>query len=244
MYVLKRDGRKEPVKYDKITERINKLVYGLNPDFIDATSIAQKVIGGVYPGVTTSELDGGYRGKWFTRKEAAGGRVGGERVERERAVTSCSVFDGTGNSRKRPARAIFPRPPPNPGPTPLTPTELAAETAAYMSTLHPDFSKLAARISISNLHKNTLKSFSENVKVLRANVHPKTKEPAPLVSEAFYNTVMKHAEKLDSAIVYSRDFEYDYFGYKTLERSYLLRVNDKVGCGEGMGPSCWSRRDH
>ena len=97
-----------------------------------------------------------------------------------------------------------------------------------MSTLHPDFSKLAARISISNLHKNTLGSFSENVKILRANVHPRTKEPAPLVSETFYNTVMKNAKELDAAVVYSRDFEYDYFGYKTLERSYLLRVNDKV----------------
>ena len=104
-----------------------------------------------------------------------------------------------------------------------------------MSTLHPDFSKLAARISISNLHKNTLSSFSENVKILRANVHPRTKEAAPLVSEKFYNTVMANAEVLDAAINYKRDFEYDYFGYKTLERSYLLRVHDKV---RGLASCC------
>jgi ribonucleoside-diphosphate reductase subunit M1 len=126
MFVVKRDGRKEVVHFDKITSRINKLVYGLDPVHVDATIISQKVIQGVYPGVTTVELD-----------------------------------------------------------------ELAAQTAASCATKHPDFSTLAARISVSNLHKQTSKIFSEVVERLRNNVHPKTKQPAPLVSEEVYNIVME-----------------------------------------------------
>lgn len=163
MFVIKRDGRKEEVKFDKITARIAKLCYGLNPQYVDAVQISQKVVAGVYPGVTTSELD-----------------------------------------------------------------ELAAETAAYSATNHPDFSRLAARISISNLHKNTNKSFSDNIELFYRNVHEKNGQPAPLIADDVYEIVMKHKDALNSAIIHDRDFEYDYFGFKTLERSYLLRVNGEV----------------
>ncbi|GLD96744.1 hypothetical protein PINS_up005427 [Pythium insidiosum] len=163
MYVVKRDGRREDVKFDKITARITKLCYGLNADFVDPIKISQKVVAGVYPGVTTSELD-----------------------------------------------------------------ELAAETAAYCATQHPDFSKLAARISISNLHKNTNKLFSENIELFYQNKHEKTGLPAPLIAEDVYQIIMEHKDRLNSAIIHDRDFEYDYFGFKTLEKSYLLRVGGKV----------------
>lgn len=163
MYVKKRDGRQEEVKFDKITARIKKLCYGLNPQFIKPIAIAQKVIDGVYDGVTTHELD-----------------------------------------------------------------ELAAQTAAYMATRHPDFSILAARISVSNLHKQTNKTFSENIEVFHKHLHEKTGQPAPMVSEEVHNIVMTNADRINSAIIHDRDFEYDYFGFKTLERSYLLRVNGEV----------------
>eukprot|EP00741_Cyanophora_paradoxa_P006803 tig00001042_g6579.t1 len=163
MFVFKRDGRKESVKFDKITARINRLSYGLNNDFVDVAKIAQKVIAGVYPGVTTSQLD-----------------------------------------------------------------ELAAETAAYMAATHPDMGILAARIAISNLQKNTKKSFSETVKLLYDHKDPKTGERRKLIGDETYEVIMKNAEQLDSAIIYDRDFNYDYFGFKTLERSYLCRVHNKV----------------
>lgn len=163
MFVVKRDGRKEAVKFDKITSRIKKLCYGLNDDFIDPFEIAMKVIGGVYDGVTTTELD-----------------------------------------------------------------NLAAETAAYLTTKHPDYAILAARIAISNLHKVTRKSFSATVKELYEYIEPKTGKWAPLISDEVYTAVMDNAEVLDSSIIYDRDFNFDYFGFKTLERSYLLRVKGKV----------------
>lgn len=96
-----------------------------------------------------------------------------------------------------------------------------------MSTSHPDYSTLAARISVSNLHKCTLKSFSQTMTRLRNATHPKTGEPTPLLSEEVHEIVLKNATKLDAAIVYDRDFEYDYFGFKTLERSYLLKIDGK-----------------
>lgn len=160
MYVLKRDGRREEMLFDKITSRIKKLCYGLDPDFVDPAAITLKVIQGVYPGITTPELD-----------------------------------------------------------------ELAAQTAAYMATQHPDFSMLAARISISNLQKMTTKSFSENVKRLHAHVHPKTGEAAPLIADDVFDIVMTNKERIDSTIIYDRDFVFDYFGFKTLERSYLLKID-------------------
>ncbi|GMH35229.1 hypothetical protein BSKO_03097 [Bryopsis sp. KO-2023] len=163
MFVRKRDGRKQPVQFDKITARITKLSYGLHRDFCDPVLVAQKVTAGVYKGVTTTELD-----------------------------------------------------------------ELAAETAASMTSTHPDYAILAARIAVSNLHKNTLKSFSETAKKMYEHINPKNGQVSSLVSEETYNVIMENAEKLDSEIIYDRDFDYDYFGFKTLERSYLLRMNGTV----------------
>ena len=163
MFVVKRNGRKETVHYDKITSRIAKLCYGLDPKHVDPAIISQKVIQGVYPGVTTVELD-----------------------------------------------------------------ELAAQTAASCATKHPDFSTLAARISVSNLHKQTSKVFSEVIERLRNHVHPKTGQAAPLVSEDVYQTVMENKERLNSAVVYDRDFNYDYFGFKTLERAYLMSCGKEI----------------
>jgi ribonucleoside-diphosphate reductase alpha chain len=162
MYVLKRDGRKEPIMFDKITARIKKLCYGFNP-LVDPVRVAMRVIEGLYDGVTTSELD-----------------------------------------------------------------NLAAEIAATMTTTHPDYASLAARISVSNLHKNTLKSFSETMKDLHGYVNPITGKKAPLISDEVYKVIKKNAEELDSKIIYNRDFGYDYFGFKTLERSYLLKINGQI----------------
>ncbi|KAF2358660.1 Ribonucleotide reductase class I alpha subunit [Trinorchestia longiramus] len=163
MYVLKRDGRKEPVMFDKITSRIQKLCYGLNMDFIDPPSVTLKVINGLYAGVTTVELD-----------------------------------------------------------------NLAAEIAATLTTKHPDYAVLAARIAVSNLHKETKKTFSEVMDDLRQMSNPKTGLHQPMVSEYHHEIIMRNAEMLNSAIIYDRDFSYNYFGFKTLERSYLLRINGKV----------------
>ncbi|MDC6353354.1 MULTISPECIES: ribonucleoside-diphosphate reductase subunit alpha [Robiginitalea] len=162
MFVVKRDGRKEPVMFDKITARVRKLCYGLS-DLVDPVKVAMRVIEGLYDGVTTSELD-----------------------------------------------------------------NLAAEIAATLTTTHPDYAKLAARISVSNLHKNTKKSFSETMKDLYEYVNPRTGKKAPLVADDVFEVIQKHADTLDSMIIYNRDFGYDYFGFKTLERSYLLKLNGKI----------------
>ncbi|MCG2610923.1 ribonucleoside-diphosphate reductase subunit alpha [Flavobacterium sp. SM15] len=162
MYVVKRDGRREPVMFDKITDRVRILCYGLN-DLVDPVKVAMRVIEGLYDGVTTSELD-----------------------------------------------------------------NLAAETAASMTVTHPDYAQLAARIAVSNLHKNTKKSFSETMSDMFHYVNPRTGQEAPLLSEEVYQAIMENAETLDSSIIYNRDFNYDYFGFKTLERSYLLRINGQI----------------
>ncbi len=163
MLVVKRDGRRESVKFDKITARVEKLSYGLDPNFVEPIDVAKKVIEGLYDGVTTPELD-----------------------------------------------------------------NLAAEIAATMTVQHPDYAKLAARIAISNLHKTTSKSFSNTMKRLYTYVDPKTGENAPLVSKETYGIVKKNAALLDSTIIYDRDFSYDYFGFKTLERSYLMKLDGKI----------------
>lgn len=163
MLVVKRDGRRESVKFDKITARIEKLCYGLDRNYVEPVDIAKKVISGIYDGVTTVELD-----------------------------------------------------------------NLAAETAASLTTKHPDFAKLAARVAISNLHKVTSKSFSNTMKRLYTFIDPKTGENAPLVSKETYGIVKKNAALLDSTIIYDRDFSYDYFGFKTLERSYLMKIDGKI----------------
>ena len=163
MLVLKRDGRRESVKFDKITARIEKLCKGLNRDFVEPVKIAQKVIDGLYDGVSTVQLD-----------------------------------------------------------------DLAAEIAASMTTRHPDFAKLAARIAISNLHKVTSGSFSNTAKHMYTYVDDKTGENAPLLSSETYGIIKRNAKKLDETIDYDRDFNYDFFGYKTLERAYLMRLNGKI----------------
>ncbi len=162
MFVVKRDGRKEPVMFDKITARVRKLCYGLN-DLVDPVKVAMRVIEGLYDGVTTSELD-----------------------------------------------------------------NLAAEIAATLTTTHPDYAKLAARISVSNLHKNTKKSFTETMRDLYKYVNPRTGKKAPLIADDVFKVIEEHGDSLDSMIIYNRDFGYDYFGFKTLERSYLLKINGKI----------------
>ena len=162
MYVVKRDGRKEPVMFDKITARIKKLCYDLNP-LVDPVRVAMRVIEGLYDGVTTSELD-----------------------------------------------------------------NLASEIAATMTTSHPDYAQLAARISVSNLHQNTKKSFFETMTDLYTYVNPRTGKDAPLLSDEVYEVIKKNKDTLDSNIIYNRDFGYDFFGFKTLERSYLLKLNGTI----------------
>lgn len=162
MYVVKRDGRKESVKFDKITARVKKLCYGLN-SIVDPTVVAMKVIEGVYEGVTTSALD-----------------------------------------------------------------NLAAETAASHVVKHPDYALLASRIAVSNLHKNTKKSFSETMQLLHDYIDPKNGENAALIADDVHQIIQDNAELLDSTIIYDRDFRYDFFGFKTLERSYLLKLNGQV----------------
>jgi ribonucleoside-diphosphate reductase alpha chain len=162
MHVIKRNGQKEPVMFDKITARIRKLCYGLNP-LVEPPKVAMRVIEGLYDGVTTSELD-----------------------------------------------------------------NLAAEISATMTVSHPDYAHLAARISVSNLHKNTKKSFSEVMTDLYEYVNPRNNKKSPLIADDVYKIIEENREELDSRIIYSRDFNYDYFGFKTLERSYLLKLNGKI----------------
>src|ERR1700760_792480 len=163
MYVIKRNGKKESVKFDKITARIEKLCYGLDRRFVNSIDVAKKVIEGLYDGVTTTELD-----------------------------------------------------------------NLAAETAASLTVKHPDYALLASRIAVSNLHKNTTKSFSGTMKLLYDCVDSKTGKYVPLLSDEVWQIISDNAELLDSTIIYDRDYGFDYFGFKTLEKSYLLKVDGKV----------------
>ena len=162
MYVVKRDGRREQVQFDKITARVKKLCYGLHQK-VDPVSVAMRVIEGVYDGVTTSELD-----------------------------------------------------------------NLAAEVAATNAVNHPDYAQLASRIAVSNLHKTTHKSFTEVMRNLHTYTDPATGAPAALIADDVMEIIEANAEALDSAIIYDRDFSYDYFGFKTLERSYLLKLEGQV----------------
>ncbi|MDI9355641.1 MAG: ribonucleoside-diphosphate reductase subunit alpha [Chitinophagaceae bacterium] len=163
MHVIKRNGRKEPVKLDKITSRIHKLCYGLNEKYISHIEVSKQVVNGLYDGVTTQELD-----------------------------------------------------------------ILASEVAASMATIHTDYSILAGRISISNLHKNTNKSFVATMTRLYNYINKHNNQPSPLISEECYKMIKEHADILESAINYNMDFCYDYFGFKTLEKSYLLRIDGKI----------------
>jgi len=163
MQVIKRDGKSEPVSFDKITSRITKLAYGLNPQFVDPSFISQKCIKGVYDGVTTVDLD-----------------------------------------------------------------NLAAETAAYMAMDHPDYSMLAARIAVSNLHKQTKKVFSDVMTDCYNYIDTASGRRCKTIADDVYEIIMANKELLDSVIIYDRDYTYDFFGFKTLERSYLLKINGKI----------------
>ena len=162
MYVVKRDEKKEAVKFDKITARIIKMCYGLDP-LVSPESVAMKVIEGIYDGVSTSDLD-----------------------------------------------------------------NLAAEVAAAKTIDHPDYALLASRIAVSNLHKETKKTFSEVMSDLYHYIDPKTNQKASLLADDVFNVIQEHKEILDSSIIYDRDFRYDYFGFKTLTRSYLMKLNGKI----------------
>src|SRR3954465_976203 len=129
MYVIKRDGSKESVKFDKITARIQKLCYALDSVHVNPVEVAMKVIEGIYDGVTTSELD-----------------------------------------------------------------NLAAEVAASLTTTHPEYALLASRIAVSNLHKNTQKSFSKTMEMLYTYIDPKTGKSAPLLAEDVHEIIQKNAE--------------------------------------------------
>lgn len=164
MFVIKRDGSRDTIKYDTITDRIRQLCKDdLNMDYVDPPAIAHKVIAGLYSGVTTVELD-----------------------------------------------------------------NLAAETAATMTVKHPDYAILAARIAISNLHKETKKDFNEVIKDLYYMQDGKSGRKTPAISDQIYNIIQNNAERLNKAIDFERDFDYNYFGFKTLERSYLLKIDGKV----------------
>lgn len=163
MYVLKRNGKEEPIHFDKITSRLMKLSYGLSLKSEDIIEITKKVIQGIYNLIPTTELD-----------------------------------------------------------------NLAAETAASNTTKHPDFAIMAARIAVSNLHKNTQKSFSKTAYMLFNNIDTRTGEKAPLLADDVYKIIKKNADVLDAAIIYERDYHFDYFGFKTLEKSYLLKVEGKI----------------
>lgn len=163
MYVTKRNGEREPVKFDKVVLRIKKQTYDLNTDYVDPISVSKKVIAGIYDGVTTDQLD-----------------------------------------------------------------KLAAETAASMIPIHPDYSYLASRIAITSLYKHVPKEFTTVAKNLYEYVNPQTGEKAGMISDNTYNIIVKHGKELNAMIVHDRDFEFDFFGFKTLEKSYLLKIDGKV----------------
>lgn len=162
MFVIKRDGSREPVQFDKILERIRRLCEEQNLTEIDPAGVAKDVISGVYSGVTTVELD-----------------------------------------------------------------ELAAENAGLKTNIHPQFGELAAAIEVSNLHKELPYTFSETIHRLVNYTHPVTKAPAPLISEEVAKIVRENADVFDSAIMPQNDYLFQYFGFKTLKKSYLLKMNGK-----------------
>ena len=161
-YVIKRNGKKESIKFDKVTARIEKLSYSLSP-LVNVIDVAKKVIEGIYDGVPTTELD-----------------------------------------------------------------NLAAEIAASLATKHPDYALLASRIAVSNLHKNTVKSFSETMKKLYYYVDKGSGKKTPLIADEVWKVIENNDELLDSTLIYDRDFGFDYFGFKTLEKSYLMKVDGKI----------------
>jgi ribonucleoside-diphosphate reductase alpha chain len=161
-YVVKRNGKEESVKFDKVTARIEKLSYSLSP-LVNVIEVAKKTIEGIYSGVPTTELD-----------------------------------------------------------------NLAAETAASLTIVHPDYAILASRIAVSNLHKNTTKSFSSTMRNLYNYVDDVTGKRMPLIADDVMQIIEDNADIIDSSIIYDRDYSFDYFGFKTLEKSYLLKINGRI----------------
>jgi ribonucleoside-diphosphate reductase alpha chain len=159
--VIKRNGSKEEVSFDKVTRRIKKLCVGLSTD-INPILIAQKVCSQIYNNVTTVELD-----------------------------------------------------------------ELAAQICIAMETTNLDYGILASRIIISNNHKCTSPSFSETIYILYNNkdIHGKK---CPLIADDIYEIVMKNKDKINAVLNYERDYLFDYFGFKTLEKAYLMKCNQKI----------------
>ena len=155
LFVTKRDGRKENVQFDKITERISRLINKDENEYLDPVLVAQKVVASLYPGITTEELD----------------------IE-------------------------------------------SAEICVNLSTTHPSYSYLGGRILVSNLHKKTLNKFSNKMQLLADTIN--------IINKDWLQWVIINADELDQIIDYNRDYLYDYFGYKTLEKSYLLKSNDKI----------------
>ena len=163
MYVLKRSGVREEVRFDAILDRISSLTDGLDAAFIDPAEIAQRVVDGLYDGIKTTELD-----------------------------------------------------------------ELAAQICASMATVHFDFARLAARIAISNLHKETDASFTETVKKLHAYIESRTGLHTPFVSDELLELTLLYGERIDAAIDHGRDYEmFDYFGIKTMEKGYLMSFSNQ-----------------
>ncbi len=162
MYVIKRNGKKEPVRFDKVTARLEKLSYSLS-NLVNIIDVAKKTIEGIYDGVATTDLD-----------------------------------------------------------------NLAAETAASLTIRHPDYAILASRISISNLHKNTVKRFSATMRLLYNYTDAITQQRMPLIADDIMQIIEANADLIDSTILYDRDYSFDYFGFKTLEKSYLLKLNGKI----------------
>ena len=160
MYVLKRNGEREEVSFDKIIKRIQKYAKDLTK--VNAIELAQQIIAQIFNGIPTHKID-----------------------------------------------------------------ELTAEICAAKTTTHPDYGKLASRITISNHHKNTSPSYSEVIQLLWDNKDV-LGEHSPLINKKLYDMVMEHKNKINATLDYEKDFNYDYFGFKTLERSYLMRINDKI----------------
>jgi ribonucleoside-diphosphate reductase alpha chain len=163
MEVIKRDGSRETVKFDKIASRIKKQTYGLNAEYVDPLEVTKKVVVGMYDGVSTRELD-----------------------------------------------------------------NLTAEVAASLIPVHPDYSVLAARIAITTLHKETKKTFTDTIDDLYNYVNPRTGDSAGLIADDVYKVIKENAKKLNEVIIHDRDFYFDFFAFKTLEKSYLLKINGKI----------------
>ena len=162
MQIVKRDGRREPIDFDRMVDFVSRYAYQLDTDYINPNQVAKRAFEGAFDGITIVDL-----------------------------------------------------------------IQLTVETAASMTSKHPDYGLLAGRLAVSELHVNTSDSFSNTVEKMYYYKNPKTGENAPMISREIYDIVKKNAIDLDNSIDYSKDYSYDYFGYKTLERTYLLKIDGK-----------------